>query len=168
MLLTNKHFIVALIVAPILAIIAYFAVDYMVSERPHSAISGKSYPLVAKSNCRYQSGQCTFKNGDVEFNLTTQSLGDNQYRIQLHSDLNLQGVKIGLVSNASSKNTTAPQTMQFNPGTKPNWSTTVPQNQLENGRLLVAVSMDDVIYYGETETTFANYQTGFSRGNITQ
>ena len=48
----NKHVVVAMLVAPILAILAWFAVDSMVAERAHSAKPGASYKLVAKSNCR--------------------------------------------------------------------------------------------------------------------
>lgn len=59
-----------MLIAPILALIAYFGVDYMVAERPHAAQSGTSYPLVAKSNCRWTSGLCTLENADVELNLS--------------------------------------------------------------------------------------------------
>ena len=60
----NKHFIVALLIAPILAIIAYFGVDIAVSEKPHAAKKGQSYKLVSKSNCRYTSGLCDMENGE--------------------------------------------------------------------------------------------------------
>ena len=42
-MLTNKHVVIALIVAPILAVIAYFATDAAVGEKPHKAQAGKSY-----------------------------------------------------------------------------------------------------------------------------
>ncbi|GAL14113.1 hypothetical protein JCM19233_5125 [Vibrio astriarenae] len=37
----NKHFIVALIVAPILAIIAYFGIDIASVKKPHAAKKAK-------------------------------------------------------------------------------------------------------------------------------
>ncbi|MEM8496734.1 MAG: hypothetical protein AAF542_01855 [Pseudomonadota bacterium] len=61
----NKHVVVALLVAPMLALIAYFAVDSIVAEKPQKAIAGSSYPLAAKSNCRYASGRCSLVNGDL-------------------------------------------------------------------------------------------------------
>jgi len=67
--LTNKHLIIAMIVAPILAVIAYYGVDRVVSETPHKAVKGQSYPLAAKSNCRYKSGECTLKNGDISLTI---------------------------------------------------------------------------------------------------
>jgi NADH:ubiquinone oxidoreductase subunit 3 (subunit A) len=58
----NWHVIIAMIVAPILAVLAWFAVDYFVAERPHAAKEGAAYSLIAKSNCRYDSGQCDLEN----------------------------------------------------------------------------------------------------------
>lgn len=61
----NKHVVIALLVAPLLALIAYFAVDSIVAEKPQKAVAGSSYPLAAKSNCRYASGRCSLVNGDL-------------------------------------------------------------------------------------------------------
>ena len=93
--LTNKHVIVAMIIAPILAIIAYFGVDHAFSEKPHSAVEGQSYPLVAKSNCRYESGKCTMENGDISVSVIPSILDANTIEFVLESELPLQGVKIG-------------------------------------------------------------------------
>ncbi len=43
-LLTNKHVVIAMLVAPVLAVIAYFAVDASVSEAPKAAQPGKKLP----------------------------------------------------------------------------------------------------------------------------
>jgi hypothetical protein len=68
-ILTNKHFVVALIVAPILAIISYFAVDKLVAPEPIAAQAGENFPLVARSNCRWESGKCTLANGDFKVHI---------------------------------------------------------------------------------------------------
>ncbi|MGH1484821.1 MAG: hypothetical protein ACRBCI_01300 [Cellvibrionaceae bacterium] len=162
-MLTNKHFIVALIITPILAIIAYFAVDYAVSERPHNAVSGNSYPLAAKSNCRYQSGKCTFKNGDIEVILTSKNHGNNTITFQLESELPLAGAKIAL---ATASNEQAPETMSSLNDSTTQWETTIQSRDIENARLLLVVSLNEALYYGETETTFTHYQTGFSHANM--
>lgn len=65
----NKHVVVAMLVAPVLAILAWFAVDYLVAEKPHAARSGAAYPLVARSNCRYESGRCDLDNNDFRLTL---------------------------------------------------------------------------------------------------
>ncbi len=41
----NKHFIIALLIAPILSLIAYFGTDMALSEKPHAAKEGESYKL---------------------------------------------------------------------------------------------------------------------------
>ena len=67
---TNKHVIIAMIVAPVLAILAWFAVGYLGGEKPHLAVPGATYPLVEKSNCRYESGACDLENEDFQLRLT--------------------------------------------------------------------------------------------------
>ena len=48
----DKHVVMAMIVAPILAIFAWVGVDYIVAEKAQPAEPGSMYPLVARSNCR--------------------------------------------------------------------------------------------------------------------
>lgn len=66
----NKHVVVAMLVAPVLAIMGWFAVDYFVAERPQAARPGAAYPLVARPNCRYASGRCELVNNDFVLTLT--------------------------------------------------------------------------------------------------
>lgn len=66
----NKHVISALLIAPLLAIIAWFAVDRMVAEEPQAAVEGGAYALVARPNCRYASGACELVNNDFELELS--------------------------------------------------------------------------------------------------
>ena len=67
---TNKHIIVALLVTPVLAVLAWFAVGAFVGEKPQQAAPGQSYPLVERSNCRYDSGQCDLHNEDLQLSIT--------------------------------------------------------------------------------------------------
>lgn len=172
-MLTNKHFIVALIVAPILAIIAYFATDYAVSERPHSAVEGSSYPLVAKSNCRYQSGRCTLKNGDIELTLSATDIKGTMITFALESGLPLQGAKIALVNQDSAGTNTpnlnsaaAPLAMKAIDASQQQWQATLHASDLNNANLLIVAAIDDALYYGETETAFTAYSTSFSQSNM--
>lgn len=66
----KKHVIAAMLIAPILALIAYFGVDYLVREKPLEIQPGGHYKLNVKPNCRWDSGRCTLANADVEFNLS--------------------------------------------------------------------------------------------------
>ena len=69
MVFTNKHVVVAMLVAPILAILAWYSIDYFLAEKPHAALPGAAYALIAKSNCRYDSGECDLENGDFKLTL---------------------------------------------------------------------------------------------------
>jgi hypothetical protein len=70
MVLTNKHVVIAVIVAPVLAVIAWFATGQFAGETPQAAVAGQSYPLVEKSNCRYSSGACDVENEAFRLRLT--------------------------------------------------------------------------------------------------
>lgn len=109
-ILTNKHFIVALIVAPILAVIAYFSVDYMVTEKPHSAVAGNSYSLVAKSNCRYQSGVCDIENGEMKARLKALTLSDEGMVLQINSAQKVEQILVDVSEQAGE------QSFKPNPG----------------------------------------------------
>lgn len=69
MFFTNKHVVIALIVAPILSILAWFAVGEIAGEKAKPAQWGESYPLVEKSNCRYESGRCDLENEGFKLTL---------------------------------------------------------------------------------------------------
>ncbi len=163
--LTNKHLIVALIVAPILAILAYYAADAYVSEKPHKAVEGGSYPLVAKSNCRYESGKCTLNNGDIEITLVSNKSVDNQLAIHLHSSLPLQGAKIAFTDNNAQP---FPETMISMNNEQTEWQISIADTIKDNTLLHIALAVNDTFYYGESGTVFTHYATGFSRENITQ
>lgn len=163
MFLTNKHVIIALIVAPILAIIAYFAVDHTVSEAPKNAVAGTHYPLVAKSNCRYKSGKCTFKNGDIEIELISDESDPSLVSFTLNSDLPLQGVKLALTENTKQASPIEMQTANYQ---QTEWQVSLDNNTTDTTRLLLVVALNDSLYFGETEATFIHYETSFPRDNI--
>lgn len=163
MLLTNKHFIIALIVAPILAVIAYFAVDFAVSEPPQTAIAGERYPLAANPNCRYESGKCTLRNGDIEVELVSDESDASKISLTLSSELPLQGVKLAITEDPKQAE---PQAMQAANSQQTQWQLDLDNTNKKESRLLVVVAVNDSLYYAETETTFIHYETSFPRGNI--
>jgi len=66
----NKHVLVALVVTPILAILAWFATGMLVDEKEHVMKDGSVYTLVVRPNCRWESGTCTLTNSDLKIDIT--------------------------------------------------------------------------------------------------
>ncbi|MEZ8967727.1 hypothetical protein BCS96_06495 [Vibrio breoganii] len=154
----NKHFIVALLVAPILAVITYFGIDMAVSEKPHAAKQGESYKLISKSNCRYTSGLCDFENGEFKVQFRSEKLTADTLELSLRSKFPLQGIKVALAENGES------QPIEMTPTNQDmrNWAISLPASNIETKNLRVAIQAEDTLYYGETETTFVVYETLFT------
>ena len=86
----NKHVILAMFIAPVLAIIAYFATDYIVSEKPQVAEQGMTYKLAARPNCRYPSGLCTLFNGDIEVSVRIERISASAIKLIMQSNIPVQ------------------------------------------------------------------------------
>lgn len=95
----NKHFILALLIAPILSIIAYFGTDMALSEKPHAAKEGETYKLASKSNCRYTSGLCDMENGDFKVKFRSEKLTKDSLELSLNAAYPLEGVKLSVVDD---------------------------------------------------------------------
>lgn len=155
----NKHVVVALIVAPILAVLSYFAVDAMVSETPHAAKPGAQYELVEKPNCRYSSGICGLKNGDFELTLTSEWQSDQRLLLRLESAHALDGVKLAAVKGLQDNRPPVDMYPQGRDGHL--WQLEIDRPNLEQGRLRLAVSANKTLYYGDAALAFARYETSF-------
>ncbi|MGK0256438.1 MAG: hypothetical protein ACI81I_001055 [Arcobacteraceae bacterium] len=66
----NKHVLVAVIVAPILAILSWYATGFIVDEKEHAMKNGSVYTLVVRPNCRWASRKCTLANSDLKIDIT--------------------------------------------------------------------------------------------------
>ncbi len=155
----NKHVVVALIVAPILAILSYFAVDAMVAETPHAAEAGKQYELVSKPNCRYNSGICGLKNGEFELTLKAEWLEGKRMLLHLTSAHPLDGAMVAAVNQASEDK--KPVEMYPEDRSGLSWSLELINPNVEEGRLRLAVSSNKTLYYGDAAMKFAIYETVF-------
>jgi hypothetical protein len=162
-ILKNKHVVLAMFVAPVLAIIAYFATDYVVSEKPHQAQQGNSYKLAAKSNCRYQSGQCTLYNGDVEVNVRAERITGSLIELRLHANMPLQNV---LVSSVVANEETDPVVMQPAVSEENTWRAKIDIFDVEKGALRLVLELSGLLFYAETPAVFIDYDTTFSRDNF--
>lgn len=69
-MLSNKNLVVAIFVAPVLSILAWWAVGAFIGEQPRPVQEGRTYPLLEQSNCRYASGLCELQNVDFKLVLS--------------------------------------------------------------------------------------------------
>jgi len=153
----NKHLVVAMLVAPLLAVLAWYAIDALVGEKPKPAEEGQSYPLAEKPNCRYGSGACGLKNADFELRLSTRSLGADRVELELQSEFPLQGVVVSLV--ADDQEEAPPQAMQLRSTDGTAWSIDLPRPDPERHRLRLAASSRGSVYYGDAATKFTDPAT---------
>ena len=159
----NKHVILAMFISPILAIIAYFGVDYAVSERPHAAQKGQTYKLAASSNCRYKSGICTLQNSDIEVQLRAKRIVDNQIELTLDTEMLIQKVLVSITQNNEE---IPPTSMQTNDPQGGHWQAKLELDNPEQSTLRLALSIADTLYFAETSTLFIDYETSFSQDNF--
>jgi len=162
----NKHIITAMIVTPILAMLAYYLTDLVVKEQPRPAVQGQSYVLLAKSNCRFTSGECDLENADFKSTLTIDYDGDVQV-LKLKASHQLEGVTVGFIENNTADGTaptnTEPTKMVPNSEDHRLWSIPIPVVANEETVLRIALMANGSQYYSETTLGFSEYKTSFSK-----
>jgi hypothetical protein len=156
----NKHIILAMFVAPVLAIIAYISVDHMLAEKPEAAQQGATYKLAARSNCRYQSGACTLNNGDVEIHIKARRIDDRSVELGVSSQLPLQHAVISFVTDDLASEPTVMDAASAGTG---DWRVMLALDDPASSTLRVAFNISDAVYYAETTAIFVDYETSFSR-----
>ena len=154
---SNKHVIIATLMAPVLAVIAYYGVNFLVGERPQAAEAGGSYKLVEKPNCRYSSGLCGLKNVDFEMTLTFEWRGDARMLLKLESEHALDGVLLAMVENDTDEG--SPVEMQPTGNDGLNWTLELARPDPEINRLHVAASAGGALYFGDVATKFTQAKT---------
>ena len=139
-----------MLIAPVLALIAWYGVDQLVAERPHAAQPGAAYSLIAKSNCRYASGRCDLENGDLQIRLRADAPEASRILVTLETVLPLQGAYLGFGSGAPSLMLAADQTAQV-------W-----QGELEwpapDETLRFVAHASDATWYAELSSVFLESQ----------
>jgi hypothetical protein len=158
--LKNKHLLTASLVAPILAILSYFAIDALVGEAPHAAEDGQSYQLVEKPNCRYGSGNCGLKNGDFELKLHTEELDGRRLNLVLESVIPLDGVMVGLAGDEAGGQ--KPVEMQPAGDDALTWSLEIDRPDPESDRLHLVASSSGSLYYGDVAMKFTLHESTFN------
>ena len=150
---TNKHVVIAMLVAPLLAIMGWYAVDYFVAERPHVAQPGASYRLIAKSNCRYESNQCDLENGDFKVTLRSTRIAADTVTIDLQSIFPLQQASIGFIDDGPNA---LPTGMEPSDPGATLWSTALALPSSDASTIGIAVRVQGATYYAEIPGVFLN------------
>ena len=148
---SNKHVLVAMLVAPVLAIMAWFAVDYFVAERPHVAEEGATYTLLAKSNCRYASGECDLENADFELSIRPSMQTATSVALTLTSSHALDSAAMGLVEGDRAQQP-APLTRTDDQGTE--WQALLERPGASDASIRIAVTAQGATWFAEVPITF--------------
>ncbi len=154
----NKHVVTAMIVAPLLAVMSYFAVDMLVKEQPQVAQAGQAYKLVAKSNCRYSSGQCDLHNASFK---STLMVDPQSNLLKINASHALQNATIGFVD--SQGNEVQPVELIVTNSANTEWQMALPSTINQSSLARVVLRANNALYYVETNMTFVDYKTGFER-----
>jgi hypothetical protein len=148
----NKHVIIALIVAPILSVLAWFAVGQIVGEKAMVAEPGAAYPLVARSNCRWASGECELHNNELEMTILPLELGAQYTRLSLDSEITLAQATFALLVNGTEVAATAER--DTSPDAPAQMTVTIPEFADPEAMLRVAVMVEESLYFAEVPVVF--------------
>jgi hypothetical protein len=148
----DKHVVMAMIVAPILAIFAWVGVDYIVAEKAQPAEPGSMYPLVARSNCRYDSGSCDLVNNDFEVTLRPIDLRSDRTILAVESKFELQQTSLALVVDG--EETAGKGAPTETPDGETVWIVNIPVRAEPEAILRVAVTAQDSVYFIEGPVTW--------------
>lgn len=146
----NKHVIIAMIVAPILSILAWFAVGQLTGEQPQAARPGQSYPLVEQSNCRYSSGACDLENEDFRLRLTLQQ-GVTGPEFLLTASHPLEGAVLALAEAGAESTPTA---MRASDGQGLSWRMVLADVPAPEQRIRLVARAGGSSYFADASTAF--------------
>ena len=147
---TNKHVIIAMIVAPILGVLGWIAVGQIAGEKPSAAQPGQSYPLVEKSNCRYESGACDLENEDFRLRLTLEQ-GPRGPAMLLSASHSLEGAILGI---GAAGGEIAPGAMRAVDGQGLMWRRELGGVPAAGERIRLVARAEGSSYFAEASTIF--------------
>ncbi|MEM1260810.1 MAG: hypothetical protein AAGH76_00290 [Pseudomonadota bacterium] len=142
----NPHVVGALLAAPVLALLAYFAVDAVVREPAKPAAAGASYPLVAAPNCRRRNGQCQLRNAQLRIDLVTTPSDNGVVTLELTSTNAFDGVFIG-------DGTADAKPKPFNRIGPKRWTVRLPSS-IDTGELKFVAIANNTSFYAELPAEF--------------
>lgn len=147
----NNQIRTALVIAPLLGLGTYLAVDHLVSERPQAAKAGLSYPLAEKSNCRYASGVCTLKNGDIELKVRPHRIDATSVELEVKSELQIERLWV-----ASGSGEQFAEPVSFTKSSQNSFRARVPVSSPKTTRFRWAMTIATARYFAETSAAFVD------------
>jgi hypothetical protein len=146
--LRNRHVILALLVTPVLAVLAWVGVGQLAGEAPAPAEPGRAYPLVEQPNCRYASGACDLRNAELELRISIAA--GSEPVVTVSSSHSLERVQLAL---AAEEGSALPGDLARTPDGQ--WRGQLRARPAPGDRLRLVARGDGAFYYGEVDTAFA-------------
>jgi hypothetical protein len=150
---SNKHIVVALLVAPILAIGTFYAIDMLVGEQPHVAEEGREYPLMEMPGCRWDGGYCSLENNEFKLGLAVEWPAEDRIALTVISEFPLQGIKVAVAQESGF--TPPPVEMTAISDDSRTWAAELDFDGPGGQRLRLVASAKESLYYGDASLTFA-------------
>jgi hypothetical protein len=151
--LRNRHVIIALLVTPVLAVLAWIGVGQLAGEEPAPAAPGRAYPLVEQPNCRYASGACDLRNADLELRIILEGDardGGGEPRVTVTSSHPLQRVQLALAGGGEGA---LPGDLSATADGR--WVGQLRARPRVGDRLRLVAQGAGAFYYGDVATAFA-------------
>ena len=148
-IMTNKHVLAALLVTPLLAVLAWYGAGQLSDteeEQATPAQAGTSYPLLERPGCRYAGGSCGLSNEDFKLAIALTPTG----QLRLVSALPLDYVLVGLES-ASGEDPVQALAVSAEQDRWVHNFTVVPSSE---DRLRVVTGVGGASWFGEASLTF--------------
>ncbi len=146
----NKHVIIALLVAPVLSILAWFAVGRYIGEQSAPAQAGQAYPLVEQSNCRWASGACDLRNTDFKLRLTLVD-GAAGPEFELTASHPLEGVVLAVGPPDAQPQ---PAAMRATDGQGLHWRIALGRKPAADNRIHLVAKAGGSSYFADAATAF--------------
>ena len=149
-MLSNKNLILAIFVAPVLSILAWWAVGAFTGEKPRPVQEGMIYPLLEKSSCRYASGLCELENVDFKLVLSYREDRLGPY-MAVHASHTLQGI---LMAVGPVESETAPGQMKVIGEQGTQWRMALDNRPGSQDRIRVVARAAGSAWFGDASTHF--------------
>jgi hypothetical protein len=113
---------------------------------------GSAYPLVARSNCRWESGECELHNNDLEMTILPLELGAQYTRLALDSEFEVAQATFALL--VEGKEVVAMAEPDTSPDAPARMTVTIPAFADPESMLRVAVTVQESLYFAEVPVVF--------------
>jgi len=114
------------------------------------AVPGQSYPLVEKSDCRYESGHCKLENEEFKLLLRLQQRGPDAFLLLTSAHV-LEGV---MVSVTAPDNAAQPRPMNLATAGGLEWEVSLDRLPASQDRIYLVASSGGTQYFGDAATLF--------------